>query len=77
MATMAFCLPMRLLKRSTWADPLGVMFDRTPGRLTHYPAQITAPLLGDAPTAIGFPGLVDTCPQASIAHEMLGRPISG
>src|SRR5438128_5607545 len=36
--------------------PVGVMFDRNPGRLNHYPAQITAPLLGDAPTAIGFPG---------------------
>jgi hypothetical protein len=39
-----------------------VMFDGNPGCLNHDPAQITASLLGDAPPAIGFPGLVDTCP---------------
>ena len=53
--------------------PMGVMLDGNPGRLNHDPAQITAPLLGDAPPAIGFPRLVDTGSQAGIAHEMLGR----
>jgi len=40
LATIAFCLPMRAAKRSNWADPLRVMFDRYPGCLNHYPAQI-------------------------------------
>jgi len=41
--------------------PVRMMFDRHPGRLDHDPTQITAPLLGDTPPAIGFPRLVDTC----------------
>ena len=37
-----------------------MMLDGNPGRLNHDPAQITTPLLGDAPPAIGCPRLVAT-----------------
>ena len=39
--------------------PVRMMLDRHPGRLDHDPTQITAPLLGDTPPAIGFPRLVN------------------
>ncbi len=39
--------------------PVGVMFDRHPGCLNQHSTQITAPLLGDAPPAIGLPRLVN------------------
>jgi hypothetical protein len=42
--------------------PVGVMLDGNPGRLDHDPTQITPPFLGDAPSSIGFPRLVDACP---------------
>ena len=35
--------------------PVRMMLDRHPGCLNHHPAQITTPLLGDAPSAIGLP----------------------
>jgi hypothetical protein len=73
LATRAFCLPMRAAKRSNWAWKSRVMFDRHPGCLNHDSPQITASFLGDTTASIGCPRLVDTCSQASIAHQMFGR----
>lgn len=53
--------------------PVGVMFDGNPGCLNHDATQITAPLFGDTTASTGFPRLVDTGSQASIAHQMFGR----
>ncbi len=37
---MAFCLPMRLVKRSNWADPLEMVLHRDPGCFDHHATQI-------------------------------------
>jgi hypothetical protein len=59
LATIAFCLPTRAATRSNWADPLGVLFDGHPCCLNYHSTQLTAPLLGDAPCAIGLPRLLN------------------
>ena len=45
--------------------------DGGPGGFDHDPAQVTAALLGDAPTAFGLARVVDARPQAGIADELL------